>query len=114
MRVTLKTIADATGFSVNTVSRVLRDDPKISSSTSNIIRAKAEELGYVPDAVASSLRKPRSMTIGIVSADSSNSFFSEVIHGIDEKAQELGYNILIGNTGEDVEKEEHLRFLGKS
>lgn len=108
MRVTLKTIADATGFSVNTVSRVLRDDPKISSSTSNIIRAKAEELGYVPDAVASSLRKPRSMTIGIVSADSSNSFFSEVIHGIDEKAQELGYNILIGNTGEDVEKEEHL------
>ena len=108
MRATLKTIAEATGFSINTVSRVLRNDHKISNETSILIKGKAEELGYIPDAIASSMRKPRSMTIGVVSADSSNPFFSEVIRGIGEKAEELGYQMLIGNTEENASKEEHL------
>lgn len=108
MKTTLRTIAEATGFSINTVSRVLRDDPRISIATSSTIRAKAEELGYIPDAIASSMRKAESMTIGVVSADSSNPFFSEVIKGINEKAEELGYQMLIGNTEEDSKKEEHL------
>ena len=108
MRATLKTIAEATGFSINTVSRVLRNDHRISNETSILIKGKAEELGYIPDAIASSMRKPRSMTIGVVSADSSNPFFSEVIRGIGEKAEELGYQMLIGNTEENASKEEHL------
>ena len=108
MRTTLKTIADAPGFSINTVSRVLRNDSRISAGTSRIIREKADELGYIPDAVASSMRSPRTKTIGVVSADSSNPFFSEVIKGISEKAEELGYQMLIGNTEEHAEKEEHL------
>lgn len=108
MRTTLRTIAEATGFSINTVSRVLRNDSRISNGTAAAIRAKADELGYIPDAIASSMRNHRSMTIGVVSADSSNPFFSEVIKGINEKAEELGYQMLIGNTEEDSHKEEHL------
>ena len=108
MRATLKTIAEATGFSINTVSRVLRNDGRISQETSQIIRCKADELGYIPDAIASSMRNPRTRTIGVVSADLSNPFFSEVIRGIEERAQETGYQMLIGNTEEDAEREEHL------
>ena len=108
MRTTLKTIAKATGFSINTVSRVLRNDTRISAETSSIISRKAEELGYIPNAIASSLRSLRTYTIGVISADFSNPFFSEVIGGIEEKAHEAGYQMLIGNSGEDEEKERHL------
>ena len=52
MRAKLKTIAEATGFSINTVSRVLRNDRRISEKTSRIIKSKADELGYIPDAIA--------------------------------------------------------------
>lgn len=108
MRTTLKTIATATGFSINTVSRVLRNDSRISPGTSRIIKEKAEELGYIPDAIASSMRNPRTKTVGVISADISNPFFSEVISGIEERAQETGYQMLIGNTEEKAEKEELL------
>ena len=108
MRTTLKTIATATGFSINTVSRVLRNDTRISASTTRIIQSKAEELGYIPDAIASSMRNPRTRTIGVVSADFSNPFFSEVIRGIEERAQEIGYQMLVGNSEENEEKERHL------
>lgn len=108
MRTTLKTIATATGFSINTVSRVLRNDTRISAATTRIIQSKAEELGYIPDAIASSMRNPRTRTIGVVSADFSNPFFGEVIRGIEERAQEIGYQMLVGNSEENEEKERHL------
>lgn len=108
MRTTLKTIAKATGFSINTVSRVLRNDTRISNETSVLIKSKAEELGYIPDALASSMRNPRTKTIGVISADLSNPFFSEVIKGIEEKAEESGYQMLMGNNEESEEKEKHL------
>ena len=115
MRTTLKTIAKATGFSINTVSRVLRNDTRISNETSVLIKSKAEELGYIPDALASSMRNPRTKTIGVINADLSNPFFSEVIKGIEEKAEESGYQMLMGNNEESEEKEKHLvkLFLSK-
>lgn len=105
MRTTLKDIANATGFSINTVSRALRDDRYISRDTKAKIKAKAKELSYVPNALASSMRGQRSHTIGIISADSSNPFFSEVIKGAAEMARELGYQVILGNTDENAEKE---------
>lgn len=105
MRTTLKDIAAATGVSINTVSRALRDDKNISVETKRKIKLKAKELAYVPNAFASSMRGAKSFTIGIISADSSNPFFSEVIKGAEEKARELGYQVILGNTDENAEKE---------
>ncbi len=105
MRTTLKDIAAATGVSINTVSRALRDDKNISVETKRKIKLKAKELAYVPNAFASSMRGTKSFTIGIISADSSNPFFSEVIKGAEEKARELGYQVILGNTDENAEKE---------
>lgn len=55
-RVTLKDIAEKTGFTVNTVSQALRGSPKLREETKAAIRAAAKELGYVHNALAGSLR----------------------------------------------------------
>lgn len=108
MEATLKDIAKATGFSVNTVSRALRDDRAISQKTKDIIKSKANELNYIPNALASSMRSMRSGLIGVISADSTNPFFGEVIKGIEERATNFGYQLMLGCTEESIEKEEKL------
>lgn len=105
MSIRLKDISDATSFSVNTVSRALRGDPRISEATREAIVRKAEELGYIPNAIAGIMRTNRSRTIGVVSADSSNPFFAEVILGIEEAARKLDHSILLINTEEKAENE---------
>lgn len=108
MESTLKDIALATGFSINTVSRALRDDRAISQKTKDIIKSKANELNYIPNALASSMRSLHSGLIGVISADSANPFFGEVIKGIEERATNLGYQLMLGCTEESIEKEEKL------
>jgi LacI family transcriptional regulator len=105
MQVRLKDISDATSFSVNTVSRALRGDTRISAETRETIARKAEELGYIPNEIAGTMRSSRSRTIGVVSADSSNPFFAEVILGIEAAARKLGQRILLINTEEKAENE---------
>ena len=79
MEATLKDIANATGFSINTVSRSLRNDRAISEKTKKLIKEKADELNYIPNALASSMRSLHSGLVGVISADSTNPFFGEVI-----------------------------------
>ena len=71
-RVTLKDIAEKTGFTVNTVSQALRGSPKLREETKAAIRAAAKELGYVHNALAGSLRSGSSRTIAIIVGDTSN------------------------------------------
>jgi len=105
MRVSLRQIAEKTGYSMNTVSRVLRDKSDVKAETKLHIRQVALEMGYIPNKIAKSLRLGKTSTIGIISADSSNPFFSEVILGIEERARSLGYHILLVNTEEDATRE---------
>ena len=70
-RVTLKDIAEKTGFTVNTVSQALRGSPKLREETKAAIRAAAKELGYVHNALAGSLRSGSSRTIAIIVGDTS-------------------------------------------
>ena len=108
MEATLKDIANATGFSINTVSRSLRNDRAISEKTKKLIKEKADELNYIPNALASSMRSLHSGLVGVISADSANPFFGEVIRGIEECATRLGYQLMLGCTEESIEKEEKL------
>ncbi len=105
MRVTLSAIASKTGFSTNTVSRALRGDTRISLETRTLIEKMAETMGYVPNFIANSMRSKRTFTIGVVSADSSNPFFAEVLCGIEETARKQGYHIILMNTHENPEHE---------
>lgn len=108
MQTKLQDIAKATGYSINTVSRALKGDTRISEATRSVISKKAKELHYIPNAIASTMRSVHSRTIGVLSADSGNPFFSEVGRGIESEADNLGYHILLGSTEESLAKEEAL------
>lgn len=65
-RTTLRTISEATGMALTTVSRALKNDPKIAKKTREKIHAAAKELGYRPDRAAQGLRSGRTMTVGLI------------------------------------------------
>ncbi|HWQ58324.1 MAG TPA: LacI family DNA-binding transcriptional regulator [Clostridia bacterium] len=99
--VTLKDIAERTGLSVNTVSRALRDKDDISESTRRRVRAVAREMGYMHNALASSLRQGQTDTIAVIVGDISNPFFSWHVSEIERFARGYGYITYMINTEED-------------
>ncbi len=105
MSVTLKDIAAKTGYSINTVSHALRGIGDISSKTAEYIKQTAEEMGYIGNALAASMRCGRSRTIAVIIGCIFNPHFSIMIKGIEEAAAKDGYTVLILNTNEDEETE---------
>ncbi|MBN3519661.1 LacI family DNA-binding transcriptional regulator [Algoriphagus lutimaris] len=102
---TIKDIAQELNISISTVSRALKDYPRISSNTKKKVKEVAERLNYRPNAVALSLRKSRSFTIGVIIPDVVHFFFSTVISGIEEVASSRGYNVILTQTNERFERE---------
>jgi LacI family transcriptional regulator len=110
--VLMKDISKETGFSINTVSRALRNDKKLSQKTRLLIKEKAEELGYINNSLASSMRLKHSKIIGVITSDSSNPFFAEVIRGIESVVKSYNYNILLVNTSEKpIEEKENIKLF---
>ena len=103
--ITIKDIARELGVSVSTVSRALQDHPDVSEQTKIEVRECAKRLNYKPNMMASNLRTSRNNTIGVVLPEVNHHFFSSVLDGIEQTANEAGYRILICQTGENVEKE---------
>jgi len=84
--VTLADLARACGFSASTVSIVLNEAPlsrHVATATKELIRAKAAEMGYHPDALARSLSRRRSQTIGVLVYDISDPFCIGLLRGIE-------------------------------
>ena len=103
--VTIKDIAKALGLSTSTVSRALRDSYEISPETKEKILQYARETNYRPNPIALSLKEKRSSSIGVLVSEIANSFFSQVINGIESVAQERGYNVVIAQSKESYERE---------
>lgn len=104
--ITLKDIANATGYTINTVSRALNDKEDISEATKGLIRKKADELGYIKNSAAGSLRSKKTKTIAVIVGDISNPFFSIIVKEIETFARRRDYNTFIINTEEDATLEE--------
>ncbi len=102
---TIKDIAKALNVSPSTVSRALKDYPGISEETKEKVKALAKKLNYRPNAVALSLRKSKSHTIGVIIPEVVHFFFSTVISGIEEVAYANGYNVILCQTNESAERE---------
>lgn len=100
-KTTLKDIARKTGYSVNTVSRALRDMSDISTATRHLIQDCAREMGYFSNSLASSLRLGYTSTIALIVPDASNPDYSIMTKGIEELARLQGYTTIIFNTNED-------------
>ncbi|MGK2862227.1 MAG: LacI family DNA-binding transcriptional regulator [Chitinophagaceae bacterium] len=103
--VTIKDIAKALGISTSTVSRALRDSYEIGSETKKMVLDCAEKLNYRPNPIALSLKERRSRSIGVVVCEIANSFFSQVINGIESIAYDRGYNVIISQTHESYDRE---------
>ncbi|MEJ1089980.1 LacI family DNA-binding transcriptional regulator [Microbacterium sp. Mu-80] len=103
---TLQTIADLTGVSVSTVSRVLNKvDNAASPETAHRIEAAAERLGYVPNAQAAALRTGASKVVGLIVADIANPFFATIATTLEQSLLERGYGLLVANTGNNTDLE---------
>lgn len=103
--VTIKDIAKTLGISTSTVSRALRDSYEISPETKQLVLDCAEKLNYRPNPIALSLKEKRSRSIGVVVCEIANSFFSQVINGIESIAYDRGYNVIISQSRESYERE---------
>jgi LacI family transcriptional regulator len=101
----LKKLAQELNLSFSTVSKALRDSHEISIATKNRVIAKANELNYQVNPLASSFRKQKTKTIALIIPEVVNDFFGPVINGIESIAHEKGYHVLIYMTHEDMQKE---------
>lgn len=104
-KLTIKRIAELSGFSTATVSRVINNKGRYSENTRKKIMKIIEEYDYRPDGVAKSLRTRRSKTIGIVVPDITNEFYAQLVLAIENYCEPKGYSVFICNSGENEEKE---------
>lgn len=103
--VTIKDIARELDISPSTVSRALKDHSEISEETKEAVKRVAEEMNYQPNSLALSLRYSKSYTIGIVVPEIVHFFFSTVISGIEDVAHANGYNIIITQSNDSLDRE---------
>jgi len=108
MTTTIKDIAKRTGVSHSTVSRALRGDPLISFETTSRIRQAANEMAYLPSAAARSLKTNRSQVLGVIVSSIDDPFFSEIVFGIEEAAQEAGYRLFMAASQHDPAREQKI------
>ncbi len=101
----LKDIADATGYSINTVSLALRDSQRINAKTRKKILSVAKKINYIPNNVARSLVKQQTMTIGVVLTDITSPILTSVAHYIERLLADLGYAMVLVTTDKNLENE---------
>lgn len=108
MAITIKDVAKAANVSVATVSRVLNNHSNVSDGTVEKVNKVMEQLGYSPNTLGRDLRKSETKRILAIIAGTEQSFYSDVLKGMDEAAFAQGYDIIIAITHDDPEHEMHL------
>jgi LacI family transcriptional regulator len=94
-RITLKDISNVCGYTVNTVSRALRDDPRLPESTRVLIQKTAQDMGYIRNSLASSLRSGRSHVVAVIVNDLRNQHFSDLLNRMDQELRKADYSLMI-------------------
>ncbi|MBA4420296.1 MAG: LacI family transcriptional regulator [Anaerolinea sp.] len=102
---TIREVARKAGVSSATVSHVANNTRFVSEDVRERVKTAMRELNYRPNALARSLRRGETHTLGLILPDSSNPFFAEVGHAIESEAFALGYSVILCNTDNDENKE---------
>lgn len=104
-KVTLKQIARELDVSISTVSKSLRNSLEIGEETRLKVQAFAKFYHYKPNNIALSLKNRKTKTIGIIIPEIVHHFFSTVINGIEQIANENGYSVIICLSDDSFDKE---------
>lgn len=105
---TMKDMAEALGVSVSTISRALKDNPRISPDKREEIKRFAREHHFTPNPLAESLRKSRTEApklIGVIIPEFVHYYFASVLTGIEEEAWARGYRIMVATSSEQYDRE---------
>ncbi len=105
MPVSIYDIAMKAGVAPSTVSRALQDHPRIGAKTKVRIQALADEMGYVPSAVAKSLVDNKTWTIGVVITTVADPVLANMVNGVEEVAHKAGYSVFLSNSRNDSKRE---------
>ena len=102
---TIEDVAKLAGLSRTTVSRVLNDHPYVSDEKKELVHKAMEQLGYVPNSAARSLRNQKTGIIAVLIPKISTPFFSQLIELLEMKASSKGYQLIICQTQFSKQKE---------
>ena len=105
----IRHVAEKAGVSISTVSHVLNNTRFVSEETRNCVLAAVEELGYLPNRLARSLRikEMRTEILGLLIPDNVNPFYADVSRGVEDASFEENYSVILCNFDGDPVKESH-------
>lgn len=101
MAVTSRDVARVAGVSQPTVSRALRDDPRLSNATKQRVREAAQLLGYVLSDAGRALSSGRTRRIGLLVTDLNNEFYHHIIAPVHHELESRGYQLLLHTESDD-------------
>jgi LacI family transcriptional regulator len=104
-KTTIHDIARELNITASTVSRALKDHPRISSGTKKLVTDKAKAMNYQPNNIAAALRKGKSNILGVIIPMADRNFFASIIHGVEKVVNQAGYNVIICQSDDSYEKE---------
>jgi LacI family transcriptional regulator len=102
----LKDIAQRAGLAVMTVSKALHDKPDVSAATKTRVKLLAQQMGYLPDSTAQGLRTRETRLFGLVISSMTNPIHARIALAIEQRAYELGYDVLLAHTLNVPDREE--------
>jgi LacI family transcriptional regulator len=106
---TMRDVAVRAAVSMATVSHVINGTRYVSPELTERVRAVMTSLNYQPDAVARSLRRRETLTIGLLLPSTEIPFFASVAYSIEKAASDRGYNVILANS--DWQLSNELRYL---
>ncbi|MEV0582586.1 LacI family DNA-binding transcriptional regulator [Nonomuraea sp. NPDC050310] len=106
MPTTIYDVARRAEVSAATVSRVLNGNPNVDPDMVARVLKAIRELGYRPNAVARNLRRSRTTLWAVIVSDVGNPFFTTLVRGVEDVAQQAGFSVVLCNTDENPAKEE--------
>lgn len=98
-------LAKKAGVSTATVSRVINNSSKVSEKTRKRILSIMEEENYIPSAFARGLSGSPARTVGIITIDIRDQYFASVIHSLEQELSLHQYNVILCNTGGEIEEQ---------
>ena len=103
---TIKDVAARAGVSFTTVSHVLNETRPVSADARRRVLAAVEEIGYLPSAVARSLRKAQTRIVGVLVPTVTNPFFAELVVGVEAACRHAGYSVFLCNSDNDPKRQQ--------